>query len=59
MPFSHIINCSLLTGIGPSNFIMTKEVPIYKNGRCDDPYNYGLVSVLRSFSKILEKLNAN
>ena len=59
MPLSHIINCSLLTGIVPSNCNITKVVPIYKNGKRDNPYNYRPVSTLPGFSKILEKLIAN
>ena len=53
MLLSHIINCSLQTGIVPSNF------KIYKNGKHDDPYNYHPVSILPIFSKILEMLIAN
>ena len=59
MPKSHIINCSLLTGIVPSNFKIAKVVPIYVNGKHDDSYNYRSVYVLPGFSNILEKLIVN
>ena len=58
MLLSHIINCSLLTGIVPSNFEIANVVPIYKNGKRDHPYDYRPVSILHSFSKILEELVA-
>ena len=59
MPLSHIIDCSLLTGIVPSNFRIAKVVPIYEDGKRDDPNNFRNVSILPRFSKILEKLIAN
>ena len=31
-------------------------VPIYKNGKRDDPNNYMPISILTTFSKVLEKL---
>ena len=59
MPLSNIINCFLLTGVVPSNSKIAKEVPIYKNDKSDDPYNYHLISKLHGFSNFLEKLIAN
>ena len=59
MPLSHIINCSLLTGIVPSDFKIAKVVPIYKNGKRHSPYNYCPASMLHSFSKIVENVIAN
>ena len=55
----HIIDNSLLTGIVPSNFKIAKVVPINKNVKRDDPFNYRPVSMLPGFSKIMEKLIAN
>ena len=59
MPLRQNINCSLLTGIVPSNFKIAKVVPIYINGKRDDPCNCRPVSILPGFSKILVKLIAN
>ena len=59
MSSSHIINCSLLTGIVPSKSKMAKAVPIYRNGKHNYPYNHSPVSILPSFTKILEKPIAN
>ena len=59
MPLSHIINCSLISGIVPSKLKIAKVIPIFKNGHRDDMYNYRPISVLPCFSKILEKIIAN
>ena len=55
MPLGHIINCSLLTGIVTSKFIILRLVLIVKNDKCDDPCNYHPLPVLSNFSKIMEK----
>ena len=44
MHLSHIIDCSLLTGIVSSNFNIARLVPIYINVKRDDPCNYRPVS---------------
>ena len=59
MPLSHIINCSLISGIVPSKLKIAKVIPIFKNGHRDDMYNYRPISVLPCFSKILDKIIAN
>ena len=59
IPLSHIINCSLLTATVPSKPKIAKVVPIYKNGKHDDLYNYRPVSILPGFSKIMEMLIAH
>ena len=59
MPLSHIINCSLISGIVPSKLKIAKVIPIFKNGHRDDMYNYRPIYVLPCFSKILEKIIAN
>ena len=59
MPLSHIINCSLISGIVPSKLKIAKVIPIFKNGHRGDMCNYRPISVLPCFSKILEKIIAN
>ena len=59
MPLSHIINCSLMSGIVPSKLKIAKVIPIFKNGHREDMYNYRPISVLPCFSKIFEKIIAN
>ena len=57
MPLSHIINCSIISGIVPSKLKIAKVIPIFKNGHREDMCNYRPISVLPCFSKILEKNN--
>ena len=55
-PLCHIINLSLSSGIVPNNMKIAKVIPIYKN---EDPKlikNYRPISLLPSFSKIIEKI---
>ena len=52
MPLSHIINCSLISGIVPSKLKIAKVIPIFKNGHREDMYNHRHISVLPCFSKI-------
>ena len=59
MPLCHIINCSLSSGVVSSKFKIAKVVKIAKNGQRDDLCNNHPVSILSSFSKILEKTVAN
>lgn len=54
-PLTHIINRSLLTGTVPTQFKQSKIVPIYKSSDPTLCNNYRPVSLLPSFSKILEK----
>ena len=56
---SHIINCSLLSGIVPSKLKIAKVIPIFKNGHREDMYNYRPISILPCFSKNVEKIIAN
>ena len=58
-PLCHIINLSLSTGIVPSKMKIAKVLPFYKS---DDPHilkNYRPISLLPSFSKILERIVHN
>ena len=59
MPLSHIINCSLISGIVPSKLKIAKVIPIFKNGHREDMCNYRPISELPCFSKIFEKIIAN
>ena len=58
-PLSHIFNQSLLQGIYPNLFKISKVTPIFKK---DDPHeisNYRPISILSSISKVLEKIVYN
>ena len=44
------------SGIFPHNLKVVKVIPIHKNGNKNDPNNYRPISILSSFSKIVEKL---
>ena len=59
MLLSHIINCSLISGIVPPKRKIAKVVPKFKDGHHEDMYNYRPISILPCFSKILEKIIAN
>jgi Notch-like protein len=55
-PLAHIFTQSLATGVVPSKLKIVKIVPIFKAGNASDANNYRPISLLSSFSKILEKL---
>ena len=59
MPLSHIMNCSLISGIVPSKHKIAKGIPILKNGHHEDMHNYRPISILPCFSKIFEKMITN
>jgi hypothetical protein len=59
VPLLHIFNCSLSSGSVPDKMKITKVVPIFKSGNQTDIKNYRPISLLCSFSKILEKIVAN
>ena len=55
-PFTYICNLSLRTGVFPNKMKLAKIIPIFKKG---DPLlisNYRPISLLSTFSKILEKI---
>ena len=58
-PLCHIFNLSLSTGIVPEKFKIAKVIPIFKTGDSLDPSNYRPISLLSTFSKILEKIVYN
>jgi len=58
-PLVHIINQSLLTGQIPKNMKLAKVVPIFKNGENFQIKNYRPISLLPTFSKLLERIVYN
>jgi hypothetical protein len=55
-PLAHIFTQSLATGVVPSKLKIAKVVPIFKAGDASYTNNYRPISLLSSFSKILEKI---
>ena len=58
IPLTHIINLSLCNGIVPTEMKIAKVIPIYKSGNRSHFNNYRPISILPTFSKILEKIIA-
>ena len=55
-PLMHIFNQSLLTGTVPHKLKSAKVIPIFKSKDKHSITNYRPISVLPSFSKVLEKI---
>jgi hypothetical protein len=55
-PLSIIINKSIFNGIVPDDIKLAKIIPIYKSKEKENMTNYRPVSLLTSFSKLLEKV---
>ena len=55
-PLTHCINLSLSHGIFPDCLKTTKIIPIHKNGSTNEITNYRPISIISTFSKILEKV---
>ncbi len=56
VPLAHIWNLSITNGVFPDKFKIARIVPVYKAGDstlCDD---YWPIALVKSFSKILEKI---
>ena len=58
-PLNHICNTSLLSGTFPQRLKYSIVKPIFKKGDRTDISNYRPISILSSFSKILEKVMYN
>lgn len=56
IPLSNIANISMQTGSFPSQMKLAKVIPMYKNGDREQFVNYRPISLLPTFSKILEKI---
>jgi hypothetical protein len=54
-PLTHICNKSISTGTFPERLKYSVIKPLYKKGDKTDPSNYRPISMLTSFSKVLEK----
>jgi hypothetical protein len=59
MPLQHIINLSFETSVVPNQMKIAKVIPLFKSGDPLSMDNYRPISLLSSFSKILEKIVAN
>ena len=59
-PLAHLISLSLKIGHVPKDWKKAKLIPIYKNkGEKDEMTNYRGISLLPTFSKLLERIVAN
>jgi hypothetical protein len=58
-PLTHICNHSLLTGIFPNRLKVSIVRPLYKKGDKTNMSNYRPISLLTTFSKVLEKVMYN
>ena len=58
-PLIHIFNLSFDQGVVPSQLKIAKIIPIFKSGDPLSVDNYHPISLLSSFSKILEKIMCN
>lgn len=55
----HLVKLSFQTSTFPQQMKLAKVSPIFKNNKTNDPNNYRPISVLPTFSKILEKIMNN
>ena len=58
-PLRHIFSLSLSQGVVPQQLKIAKVIPIFKNGSKESMDNYRPISLLPTFSKILEKIMYN
>jgi len=57
-PLAHIFNLSLTNGVFPESLKCSRTVPVYKSGQKNSCDNYRPISLVPTFSKILEKIVA-
>ena len=55
-PLTHVLNLSITEGLFPNELKIAKVIPLFKKGDRKIMSNYRPVSVLSTFSKILEKI---
>jgi hypothetical protein len=55
-PLSHLINISIALDYVPVAWKTAKLVPLYKSGDATKTTNYRPISLLSTFSKVLEKV---
>jgi hypothetical protein len=55
-PLTYTSNKILLTGIFPDRLEFSEVKPLYKEGNTSDFSNYRPISLLTSFSKVIEKI---
>ncbi len=58
IPLAHIFNLSFVSGIFPSKLKTNRTVPIFKHGDPSNCDNYRPISLIPTFSKIIEKIAA-
>ena len=58
IPVVYIFNLSIRTGFVPDSYKRARVIPIFKSGTRGDFTNYRPISLLSSFSKLLEKIIA-
>jgi hypothetical protein len=56
VPLTHIFNLSITLGVFPDKFKTARIVPVYKAGDLTSCDNYRPIALVKSFSKILEKI---
>ena len=56
VPLSYIFNLSLETGYFPEFLKVSRTVPIHKGGDVTNMDNYRPISLIKTFSKVLEKM---
>ena len=60
LPLSHIFNRSILSGVVPKELKIARVTPVFKKGgNLTDVNYYRPISLISSFSKILEKIVCN
>ena len=57
-PLTHLVNVSINNGFVPEWWKTAKVVPLFKSGDQSNPTNYRPISLLSTFSKVMEKVIA-